>query len=51
MFGHKIEKKYREISENECIRWFHQSRIISFSTAQTEKNIWEKFVKQIGENI
>jgi hypothetical protein len=43
---------------NEFIGWFHQSRIqnlqivllmISFLTAQTEKNLWTKFVNQIGE--
>jgi hypothetical protein len=25
--------------------------LLSFSTAQSEKNLWEKIVKQIGENI
>ncbi len=25
--------------------------LFSFSPAQTEKNSWKKFVKQIGENI
>ena len=25
--------------------------LFSFSTAQTEKNVWKKLVKQIGENI
>jgi hypothetical protein len=25
--------------------------LFTFSTAQTEKNLWKKLVKQIGENI
>ena len=37
-------------TEEKKLFWTNKS-LFSFSTAQTEKYMWKKFVKQIGENI
>jgi hypothetical protein len=37
-------------TEKKNLVWTNK-KLVCFSTAHTEKSLWKKFVKQIGENI
>ena len=38
-------------TEKKNLFWTNKKFVFFFSTAQTEKNSWKQFVKQIGKNI
>ena len=44
-----ISVSTRKLRKNTCFEPMRS--LFSFPTAQTEKNSWKKFVKQIGETI